>query len=38
MLIDWRRAHPASGERVTEGTLDMVAHGLLRGSDTPPDG
>lgn len=38
VLLGTRAIHPAERHRVIEGTLDMIANGLLRGSDTPPGG
>ena len=38
VLLGTRAIHPAERDRVIEGTLDMIANGLLRGSDTPPGG
>ena len=38
VLLGTRAIHPAERDRVIEGTLDMIANGLLLGSDTPPGG
>jgi AcrR family transcriptional regulator len=38
VLLGGGAIDPRERDRVIEGTLDMIANGLLRGSDTPPSG
>jgi hypothetical protein len=38
VLLGGGAIDPRERDRVIEGTLNMIANGLLRGSDTPPSG